>query len=266
MAAGDSVSNGTLWDTRRPPRGNVALPSMGALLGGPYNTLLTHGTTMEHVCKNLEHKESSSFADSNKGSGTEAPQIGAAEQEQVNLEGREGSVLGTSDRESYTQGPQMGATGRSLDEQKRGRTSLIGREHLPFGSCTLENLECLQRRSALWVSKLLVEIAAVPPKSGPEKLSSERLLLGTLVAANLGLPKEVSGILHRHPVHQGSAEEGPVRPGQSCRNTGGTHRAQENGSCRPGILPRVVGPRGPDRLGNLVTLGPLKGLSGGSGV
>ena len=31
---GQSVSNGTLWDTRRPPRGNVTLPSMGALLDG----------------------------------------------------------------------------------------------------------------------------------------------------------------------------------------------------------------------------------------
>ena len=35
MAVGESVSNGTLWDTRQPPTGNVALPSMGALLGGP---------------------------------------------------------------------------------------------------------------------------------------------------------------------------------------------------------------------------------------
>ena len=41
---GESVSNGTLWDTRRPPRGNSALPSMGALLGGPYNTPPIHGT------------------------------------------------------------------------------------------------------------------------------------------------------------------------------------------------------------------------------
>jgi hypothetical protein len=77
MAVGESVSNGTLWETGRPPRGKVALPSKGVLLGGPYNTLLTRGTTMEHVCKNLEHKESSAFGDSDKGSGAEAPQIGA---------------------------------------------------------------------------------------------------------------------------------------------------------------------------------------------
>jgi len=37
MTVGESVSNGTLWDTRRRPRGNSALPSMGALLGGPYS-------------------------------------------------------------------------------------------------------------------------------------------------------------------------------------------------------------------------------------
>jgi hypothetical protein len=55
---------------------------------------------MEYICKYLEHKESSTFGDSDKGSGTETPQIGAAEREQINLEGREGSILGTSDKES----------------------------------------------------------------------------------------------------------------------------------------------------------------------
>jgi hypothetical protein len=58
---------------------------------------------MEHVCKNLEHKESFTSEDSDKGSGTEAPQIGAAKLEQVNLEGRQDSVLGTSDKEFYTE-------------------------------------------------------------------------------------------------------------------------------------------------------------------
>ena len=47
MAVGESVSNGTIWDTRRPPRGNSALPSMGALLGGPYNTPPIHGTLVD---------------------------------------------------------------------------------------------------------------------------------------------------------------------------------------------------------------------------
>jgi len=43
MAVGLSVSNGALWDTRRPPRGNVALPGMKALPGGPYNSPLHVG-------------------------------------------------------------------------------------------------------------------------------------------------------------------------------------------------------------------------------
>jgi hypothetical protein len=34
MAVGESVVNGALWDTRQPPSCIVALPSMGALLGG----------------------------------------------------------------------------------------------------------------------------------------------------------------------------------------------------------------------------------------
>jgi hypothetical protein len=69
---------------------------------------------MEHIRKNLEHKESLTSGDSDNGSSSEAPQIGAAEPEQVNLEGREGSALGSSDKGSYTEGLQMGATGRSL--------------------------------------------------------------------------------------------------------------------------------------------------------
>jgi hypothetical protein len=40
----------------------------------------------------------------------------------------------------------MGVTGSSLDEQKRGGTSLIGREHLPSGSCTMENMESLAEK------------------------------------------------------------------------------------------------------------------------
>jgi len=59
MAVGQSVSNGTLWDTRWPPRGNLALPSMEALLGGPYNSPLLGGPYMENMAMNLEQKESS---------------------------------------------------------------------------------------------------------------------------------------------------------------------------------------------------------------
>ena len=74
---GESVSNGTLWDTRRPPRGKIALPSMGVLLGGPYSTLHTRGTKMGNTETTLEFKESSAFGDSDKGFRSEAPQTGA---------------------------------------------------------------------------------------------------------------------------------------------------------------------------------------------
>jgi len=47
MAVGESVSNSTLWDTRRPPRGLSALSSTGALLGGPYNTPPIRGTLVD---------------------------------------------------------------------------------------------------------------------------------------------------------------------------------------------------------------------------
>jgi len=35
---GNSVSDRTLWNTRRPSKGNIDLPSLGSLLGGPYNS------------------------------------------------------------------------------------------------------------------------------------------------------------------------------------------------------------------------------------
>jgi len=56
MAVGESVKKGTLWDTRRPPRGNLALPSKGALLGGPYNSPVLVGPYMENTDINLERK------------------------------------------------------------------------------------------------------------------------------------------------------------------------------------------------------------------
>jgi hypothetical protein len=46
MAVGESVTNGTLWDTRRPPKGNTALPTKGALLGGLHSTPLLVGTEL----------------------------------------------------------------------------------------------------------------------------------------------------------------------------------------------------------------------------
>jgi len=57
---GESVSNGTLWDTRRPPRGYLALPSMWALLGGPYNTPI-RGTLVDTMVSNLEQRRLSSL-------------------------------------------------------------------------------------------------------------------------------------------------------------------------------------------------------------
>jgi len=47
MAVGEFVTNRTLWDTRRPPRGSTTLPSMGALLGGLRSTPLLMGTELK---------------------------------------------------------------------------------------------------------------------------------------------------------------------------------------------------------------------------
>jgi hypothetical protein len=47
---------------------------------------------MEHIVKNLEHKENSTSGHSVKGSSLEGPQIGAPELKLADVEGRESSM------------------------------------------------------------------------------------------------------------------------------------------------------------------------------
>ena len=118
MVVDESVSSGTPWDTRRPPRGKIVLPSMGALLGGPYSTLHTHGTKMRNTETTLEFKESSAFGDSNKGFRSEALQIGVTGRGPAGSGRGEGPVLGDSADWCLSEAPQMGAAGRGLVEQE----------------------------------------------------------------------------------------------------------------------------------------------------
>ena len=98
MAVGESVSNVDLWDTGQPPKGHIALPSMGALLGGHYSTPLTRGTKMRITETAPKFKESSTLGDSNKGFSSEAPQIGAAGRSPVGSGCGERSALGDSEK------------------------------------------------------------------------------------------------------------------------------------------------------------------------
>jgi hypothetical protein len=54
-AVGESVSNGTLWDTRRPPSGNSAIPRMGALLGGPNCNACNDGQFQSDVLTSINY-------------------------------------------------------------------------------------------------------------------------------------------------------------------------------------------------------------------
>jgi hypothetical protein len=92
MAVGESVSNGTLWDTWRPPRGNIALPSKGALLGGPYIPPYSWDQNGEHGF-NFRAKESSAFWASDKGFCSESL-YGAAGQNPVEQRGGESPLNG----------------------------------------------------------------------------------------------------------------------------------------------------------------------------
>jgi hypothetical protein len=68
MAMGESVSNGALWDSRRPPSCIIALPGMGALSGGPFNSPSTRGTFMDSTFETFHVTEGSTPGDSSKGS------------------------------------------------------------------------------------------------------------------------------------------------------------------------------------------------------
>jgi hypothetical protein len=68
MTVGESITNGTLWDTRRTPRGNTALPFMGALLDGLRVNPANRRNRNTIMNENVEYKESSLVGDSSKNS------------------------------------------------------------------------------------------------------------------------------------------------------------------------------------------------------
>jgi hypothetical protein len=118
MAMGETVSNSALWDTRRLARGNTALPSMEALLGGLHNAPLLVGTKLESTYEKSEVKESSSVGNSSKGF-------------------KEGS----SERELLCLEALHGATKQNPDMQGVGEPPMTWEEHLFSGSLSSENVE-----------------------------------------------------------------------------------------------------------------------------
>ena len=94
MAVGESVSNGTPWDTGRPPMGNFSLTKYGVSTWWTTYFPITRGTEMEHANENLKDMESSASGDSDKGSCTEDPQIGATGQDPVEQGAGETPLIG----------------------------------------------------------------------------------------------------------------------------------------------------------------------------
>jgi len=65
MALGESVTNGTLWDTRRPPR---CLSMHGGSVWWTTYFPWSRGIEIENIIQKLEFKENSVTGDSNKDS------------------------------------------------------------------------------------------------------------------------------------------------------------------------------------------------------
>jgi len=94
MAVGESVSNGTPWDTRRPHRGNFSLSKYGVSTWWITYFPITRGTEMERTNENVKEMESSSSGDSDKVSCVEAPQIGEAVRDPVEQGAGETTLVG----------------------------------------------------------------------------------------------------------------------------------------------------------------------------
>ena len=152
----------------------------------------------------------------------------------------------------------MGAADSSPTEQGAGETPLIGGEHLSSSSQILENLEGLTEK----VSTLGLQVTR-KNRCGAAKKQARKARLTEAPTGDSGSGQPWSAQGGKPQISQKPSTSG-THHGQGLSLVGlnpwkvrGAHRAHVSDSCRPGALPRVGRPRGPNRLGNLVKPGPL---------
>jgi len=127
---------------------------MGLMLGGPYFPI-TRGTIIEHTKVNLEDLERSASADSDKG--------------------------------SYTEVPQIGATVREPVEQGTDETPLIEGERTSPSNASGENLECLAEKVGTLGPRNTSKNRCGAAKRRARKARLRRAPSGTLAMPELGL-------------------------------------------------------------------------------
>jgi hypothetical protein len=149
----ESVTNSALWNTRRPPRGNTVLPSMGALFGALHSTLLLVGTKLEFMYKNSDVEESSYVGDYSKGS-------------------KEGSSQG----ELLCLKTVHGATEQNSEMQGAGKPPKTWEDHLSSSSLSSENLEALTEMVGTLGLQSLKTNHVVPLRSEQGRLRLRRFI------------------------------------------------------------------------------------------
>jgi hypothetical protein len=151
---GESFSNGALWDTRRPPSCIIALPGMGALLGGPFNSPSTHWTSIDSAFVKFQVMESSTPGDSSKGSkeGSDTGELLCSEAPH----GATGQNPGSASLESLTE--KVGTLG--LQGRKKNRcgaakrwTSRARRAEVPMVGIRLRPDSAASKRSTAHSAK-----------------------------------------------------------------------------------------------------------------
>jgi len=104
----------------------------------------------------------------------------------INLERKESSIVGDSKKGLCSEAPQNGAAGQNPVEHGVGETPLTGEKNLSPCSLNSENLEGLTEKIGTLGLQVTRKTAMVQPKSRRGRPSLQRILLGTLAAANLG--------------------------------------------------------------------------------
>ena len=99
-----------------------------------------------------------------------------------NLKDMESSASGESDKGSCTEAPQIGAAGWDPVEQRAGETSLTGEERPPPSSLRLENLEGLTQK----VSTLGLQVTSRNRCGGAAKKWARRARLAEAPSGDSG--------------------------------------------------------------------------------
>ena len=177
----------------------------------------------------------------------------------INLEDKESSTPGDSDKGSRTEVPQIGAAGQHPVEQGVGETPLTEEKHSSPGSISPENLEGLTEIGSLGLQVTRKNCCGAAKKQA----GKARLMEAPTGDSGCGQPLPAPGGWPQKPGTSGARQRRGLCSAELKSTERKGHPQGPSKRQRPArALPRVSRLRGPNRVGNLVTPGPLGRASG----